>query len=104
MPIFFFAIRYSGNALFRHLNSTWLSRLGVYSYTIYLIHHVLIQIIVTCIPALVAERVMVFSTTLLISIAYAAAIDRFVDPYFRQLRVKFRAKPAMRAAVLETAR
>jgi len=104
MPIFFFAIRYSGNALFRHLNSTWLSRLGVYSYTIYLIHHVLIQIIVTGVPALVARRVMVFSAALLISIAYAAAIDRFVDPYFRQLRVKFRAKSTMRAAVLETAR
>jgi len=31
-------------------------------------------------------------------------LQRFVDPYFRQLRVKFRAKPAMRAAVLETAK
>ena len=104
MPIFFYAIRYSGNALFRHLNSTVLSRLGVYSYTIYLIHHVVIQIMVTGVPALVARRVMVFSAALLISIAYAAAIDRFVDPYFRQLRVKFRAKSTMRAAVLETAR
>jgi peptidoglycan/LPS O-acetylase OafA/YrhL len=104
MPIFFFAIRYSGNALFRHLNSTWLSRLGVYSYTIYLIHYVLIQIIVTGVPALAAERVLVFSAAILISIAYAAAIDRFVDPYFQQLRVKFKAKPPMRAAVFETAK
>jgi hypothetical protein len=28
---------------------------------------------------------------LLISIAYAAAMDRFVDPYFRRLRHKYRA-------------
>jgi len=102
MPVFFFAIRYPGAALFRPLNWPLAGRLGVYSYAIYLIHHVVIETIVSNAPALAAWPAVVSLAALLIAIAYAAVIDRFVDPYFRQLRVKFRAKPAQGTPVLET--
>jgi peptidoglycan/LPS O-acetylase OafA/YrhL len=90
MPIFYFAVRFSGNWLFRHLNSPWAATLGVYSYAIYLLHLVVIWAIITSIPAIAFRPYIVLPVTLVISIAYAAAIDRFVDPYFRRLRHGFR--------------
>jgi peptidoglycan/LPS O-acetylase OafA/YrhL len=100
MPIFYFAVRFSDNALFRHLNSRWAISLGIYSYAIYLIHHVVIRTIEQNFPAVAAKSFILFPTALLISIAYAAAIERFVDPYFRQLRRKFRPEPARHQPLL----
>jgi peptidoglycan/LPS O-acetylase OafA/YrhL len=90
MPIFYFAVRFSDNQLFRYLNTPWAITLGTYSYTIYLIHYVVIRSIDKSIPALAAKSFILFPTALVISIAYAAAVERFVEPYFRQLRRKFR--------------
>jgi peptidoglycan/LPS O-acetylase OafA/YrhL len=92
IPLFYFAVRFSDNRLFRHLNSVWAIRLGTYSYAIYLIHHVVINAIAKNAPAVAAKSFILFPTALLISIAYAAVIDRFVDRYFRQLRHKYRSK------------
>jgi len=94
MPIFYFAVRFSDNNLFRHLNSPWAMTLGTYSYAIYLIHYVVIRLIDNTIPAVAAKSYILFPTALLISIAFAAAIERLVEPYFRQLRRKFRTEPA----------
>ena len=90
MPIFYFAVRFSGNWLFRGLNSSWAVTLGVYSYAIYLIHFVVIWVFITSLPSIAHPPSIVLPATLAISIAYAAAIDRFVDPYFRRLRHAFR--------------
>jgi peptidoglycan/LPS O-acetylase OafA/YrhL len=90
MPIFYFAVRFSDNPLFRYLNSPWAITLGTYSYTIYLIHYVIIRLIDNNLPAVAAKSFILFPTALVISIAYAAAVERFVEPYFRQLRRKFR--------------
>ena len=90
MPIFYFAVRFSDNQLFRYLNTPWAITLGTYSYTIYLIHYVVIRSIDKSLPALAAKSFVLFPTALLISIAYAAAVERFVEPYFRQLRRRFR--------------
>jgi peptidoglycan/LPS O-acetylase OafA/YrhL len=82
MPFFYFAIRFSDNHLFHYLNSSRIMILGTYSYSIYLIHYVLIRLIDRNVP-LVGERAyLVFPAALLISYAYAAAIARFVEPYF----------------------
>src|SRR5215471_18304083 len=43
MPLFYFAVRFSNNQLFRHLNSRLAIALGTYSYAIYLIHYVVIR-------------------------------------------------------------
>jgi peptidoglycan/LPS O-acetylase OafA/YrhL len=89
MPLFYFAVRFSDNRLFQKLNLPWVVTLGTYSYAIYLIHYVVIRLIVKDVPAVAAKSFIIFPTALLISIAYAAAIDRFVDPRFRQLRRKY---------------
>jgi peptidoglycan/LPS O-acetylase OafA/YrhL len=90
MPIFYCAVRFSSHPLFRYLNSPWAMKLGRYSYAIYLIHFMVMNVVVTNAPALGGKPFIVLPTALVISIAYAAAIDRFVDPYFRQLRRKYR--------------
>ena len=97
MPLFYFAVRFSNNQLFRHLNSRLAIALGTYSYAIYLIHYVVIRSIATNAPAIAEKFFILFPIALLVSIAYAVAVDRFVDRYFRQLRRKFR--PAKKAAV-----
>jgi peptidoglycan/LPS O-acetylase OafA/YrhL len=98
MPLFYLAIQFSNNRLFRPLNSRWAIKLGIYSYAIYLIHYVVISMIAANAPAVAAKSFILFPTAFLISIAYAGAIDRFVDPYFRQLRRRFRPEFATKLA------
>jgi peptidoglycan/LPS O-acetylase OafA/YrhL len=102
MPLFYFAVRFSDNQLFRHLNSPWAITLGTYSYAIYLIHYVVIRLIAKNVPAVAATPFILFPIAILISVAYAAAVDRFVDRYFRQLRHKYGPGLAKKAAVAET--
>jgi peptidoglycan/LPS O-acetylase OafA/YrhL len=90
MPIFYFAVRFSGNWLFHCLNSPWAITLGVYSYAIYLIHLIVIWAMFTSTPSIANKPYIILPIALVTSIAYAAAIDRFVDPYFRRLRHAFR--------------
>jgi peptidoglycan/LPS O-acetylase OafA/YrhL len=90
MPLFYFAIRFCDNQLFQLLNLPWIAQLGVYSYAIYLVHYVVIKAIATNAPAVAAKPFVVFPVSLLISIGYAAFIDRFVDPYFKRLRSQLR--------------
>jgi peptidoglycan/LPS O-acetylase OafA/YrhL len=99
MPLFYFAVRFPDNPLFRHLNTRLAITLGTYSYAIYLIHYVVIRSMVTNAPAIAAKFFLLFPIALLISIAFAAAVDRFVDRYFRQLRHKFRPALAKKAGV-----
>ncbi|MBV9287254.1 MAG: acyltransferase, partial [Hyphomicrobiales bacterium] len=89
MPLFYFAIKFSDNQLFQKLNLPWVVTLGAYSYSIYLIHYVIIRSIAKNIPAIAEKPFILFPAALLLSIAFAAAIDRYVDPYFRQLRRKY---------------
>lgn len=93
-PLFYFAIRFPENALFRHLNSAWAVRIGTYSYAIYLIHQIVIFALDKNVPFIRHYPFFILPITLLISFAYAAAIGRFVDQYFNRLRHKYR--PAKR--------
>jgi peptidoglycan/LPS O-acetylase OafA/YrhL len=89
-PVFYFAILFHDNALFRHLNSVWAIRIGTYSYAIYLIHEVILFAIFKNALFVANNSFVVFPVALMISIAFAATIDSFVDPYFKQLRHKCR--------------
>jgi peptidoglycan/LPS O-acetylase OafA/YrhL len=89
-PIFYFSIRFHENAPFRYLNSSWVARIGIYSYTIYLAHQIIIMALEQNVSVVRDYPLLIFPAALLISIAYAAVIDSFVDPYFRKLRSKFR--------------
>jgi peptidoglycan/LPS O-acetylase OafA/YrhL len=96
-PIFYFAIRFPDNAPFRYLNSVWAIRIGTYSYAIYLIHEIIVFAIIKNAPFVANNPFVVFPVALMISIAFAAAIDSFVDPYFKQLRHKYR--PGKRSSI-----
>jgi peptidoglycan/LPS O-acetylase OafA/YrhL len=91
MPLFYLAIKFSSHPLFRWFNAPLTAKLGAYSYAIYLFHYVAIMVIATDAPAIAARPFIVLPAVLAISIAYAAAIDRIIDPYFRQLRHRYRA-------------
>lgn len=96
MPIFYFAIRNSNRFPFTLLNLPWLARIGVYSYAIYLIHHVVILWIMDVAPWVWRNKPLLLVSSLVLSIAYAAAIDRWVDPYFRALRRHYRSRASAR--------
>ncbi len=86
LPIFYFAIRFPKNSLFQHLNTPWIAKLGIYSYFIYLIHFVIIQVLIAYTGGPLSNPFVVFAVALALSVGYAVMIDRFVDPYFRELR------------------
>ena len=100
IPIFYFAIRFSDVQPFRFLNWPLVKRVGVYSYAIYLSHYVVIRLFVADFPWVAEKPYLMFPAALLISIGFAAVIDRFVDPYFRQLRRQMRPGAVLRPAVL----
>lgn len=90
MPLFYFSIRFSDNRLFRYLNLPLIRKIGVYSYVIYLIHAVVIGFLAENFPIIATKSFVLFLFSIVISIVYAAAIDRFVDRYFRDLRYRLR--------------
>lgn len=87
-PLFYFAVRYHDNFVFRHLNWQWISKIGIWSYAIYLIHYVAIIFVETHWSGAAGHPVMVFLVAAVISICYAMFIDKWIDPYFR-----WRARP-----------
>jgi peptidoglycan/LPS O-acetylase OafA/YrhL len=90
MPIFYFAIKGAAHFPFTMLNHPWIARLGIYSYAIYLIHYIVINVIEKNAPRLATVKPLLVLMTLVIATVYAAILDVFVDSYFRRLRKKFR--------------
>ncbi|MGC2774790.1 MAG: acyltransferase [Bradyrhizobium sp.] len=93
MPLFYCAIRFADAPVFRLLNNPWVMTLGTYSYAIYLIHYVVIMTIDRNLPTIATRPYLLLPITILISIGFAAASDRFIEPYFRQLRRNLRPTP-----------
>lgn len=91
MPLFYFAIRYPNQVPFRFLNLPWVAKLGVYSYAIYLIHHVAIKAMTENFPWLSQHAILLSLCALAVSVGYAALLDRTIDAYFRKLRSRQRA-------------
>ena len=102
MPIFYFAIRFYDRQPFSFLNTAAVKKLGVYSYSIYLVHYVIIRFIAANFPGIESNPYLVFPITIVIAIAFAELVDRFVDRYFRKFRGQFRhghvARPAVAVA------
>jgi peptidoglycan/LPS O-acetylase OafA/YrhL len=78
MPIFYCAIRFSDSRLFNFLNSKPFKRIGVLSYSIYLIHLILVHLVQQNINASISP-VLLFLVVFTTSIAYATIIERFID-------------------------
>lgn len=91
MPIFYLGIARSRSLLYKILNLKLLNKLGELSYSVYLIHFIIINVILLFCSKLklTANPALMFAITIFISIIYALIIDRFIEPYFRSLRKKF---------------
>lgn len=95
MPVFHLAVKRYRSWPFRFLNSPLVIRVGIYSYSIYLIHRVIILAAAHNFPALVTRPLLLSSLCLLLSTALAALVHRYVDSYFQRQRAKFhRTSPA----------
>jgi len=90
MPVFYFAIKCAARFPFTLLNRPWVARIGVYSYAMYLVHHIVINVIEKNAPWLATAKPLLVLATFAIAMLYAAILDIFVDSYFRRLRKKFR--------------
>jgi peptidoglycan/LPS O-acetylase OafA/YrhL len=90
IPIFYFAIKYAAYFPFTLLNHSWVVKIGVYSYAIYLMHYIVINVIEKDFPLVATVKPLLVLVTFAISMLYAAILDVFVDSYFRRLRKKFR--------------
>jgi peptidoglycan/LPS O-acetylase OafA/YrhL len=90
MPIFYFAIKYAAHFPFTLLNHPWVARIGVYSYAMYLIHYIFINVIEKNAPWLATAKPLLVLVTFAIATLYAAILDIYVDSYFRRLRKKYR--------------
>lgn len=83
-PLFYYAVRFHDNVVFRPLNWTWIGRIGVWSYSIYLIHLIVIRLVATQWSAVSDKPLILFFFSFVVSVFYAVLIDRWVDPYFRR--------------------
>lgn len=85
-PLFYYSIVISKAAIFRPLNWRWMKVIGKYSYSIYLIHYILINNID------LGARFPFLSGLLILTISffYAAFIDRYIDKYGRSIKTHFR--------------
>ncbi len=88
MPLFYCAIVYADTPLFRPLNWPWMRRIGVYSYSIYLIHYIVIASVERNLP-LGHELWFVLLAAGTLSVLYAAAVERWIESRLRVLRRRF---------------
>jgi len=85
-PFFYCAVAYSRAPIFVWLEISALKKLGVYSYVIYLTHHVVISSLEHQNYGL--QPAVTLLIAFLLSTAAAALVDRYVDGYFQRLRAR----------------
>jgi len=83
MPIFYYAIKNHDSQLFSWLNSAWIRKIGVYSYSIYLIHHVIINGLKW---SGINNLYYLIGITIILSTIFAFLIDKYVEKYFSKMR------------------
>ena len=88
MVVFHYAVTRPDYWLFRPLNNRWVALIGLYSYSIYLAHYVIIRILAKY--GWFADNYMMFVlAAAAISIAYAAFVWHVVEALPRKLRHRF---------------
>jgi peptidoglycan/LPS O-acetylase OafA/YrhL len=88
MPIFHFVVRYPRALPVRPLNWPFMMTLGVYSYAIYLIHFVVVFFLQQQ-SSVFQNWVVLLVATLVLSVLFAAAIERWVESRLRRVRARF---------------
>lgn len=82
-PLFYYAVRFHDNFLFRPLNWAWVSKIGIWSYSIYLLHFIVIRLVAAQWVAVADNPLVLFAISAVVSVAYAVFIDKWIDPIFR---------------------
>jgi len=93
MPLFYYAVTNAGDLIFRPLNWGPVRRIGAYSYTIYLSHHVIILLLLQMGIARLGELKMALLSGA-ITLIYAALMHRFVEQPCHELRRRIGSAPA----------
>lgn len=87
MPVFYYAVNYSNGWLFRPLNWKAVRRVGQYSYTLYLIHYVIIRAMEF--NGMDKGNSLVFiPTAMILSLAYAALVYQWAEKPLKPLRAR----------------
>lgn len=87
MPLFHYAVTRPNDLIFRPLNWIWVRKIGQWSYTIYLVHFVIIKALIFNGVANQGEPVLVVLAAVL-SIVYAATVYRWAEVPLLPLRRK----------------
>lgn len=86
MPLFFYSVAHPQSFPFRLLNLRWVQRIGIYSYSIYLSHEILLSN-VDWVSHNAAINIAVAGV---LSLLFAMAVERCIDAPLRVLRARFR--------------
>lgn len=88
MPFFYYAIVCSNNNLFKWLEWNPLRKIGIYSYSIYLIHYVVVVTLEYYFPSI---NILVLALlTFGLSVMFAVVVDKYVDSYFHRIKNRFK--------------
>ncbi|MGB3281224.1 MAG: acyltransferase [Pseudorhodobacter sp.] len=87
MPLFYYAVSAPETAYFRPLNWPWVKRIGVYSFTIYLCHYVIIEAL--SMQGLASGSLAMLLVAGALSVGFAALVYRFVERPLLPLRRRF---------------
>ncbi|OUR71045.1 hypothetical protein A9Q78_10490 [Methylophaga sp. 41_12_T18] len=87
--LFFYSIAFYKHSLFSFLNSAIMNKIGVYSYSIYLVHFILIEIVETSIPQF-SNKFIMLPVVVLVSFCFSSVIDRFIEGPLKVHRARYR--------------
>lgn len=88
MPLFYYAITMHDSKLFSWLNSKWMMKIGVYSYSMYLIHFLLNGFVKQ--NKLTNNHFLELAFVLGISLIFAYLMDVYIEPHFKAIRKRYR--------------
>lgn len=96
MPIIYFAVHDANTPLFRPLNWGWMRWIGIWSYTIYLCHKLILDVLQSLAGMLNGN--ILGAVTVTLSLVYAAAMYRLVEAPFRRWRARLHANAEARSS------
>lgn len=86
IPLFFYSVSHPQSLPFRWLNLRWVQRVGIYSYSIYLSH----EILLSNVDWISSNPALNIAAALVVSLLFAMLVDRFIDAPLRAVRARFR--------------
>jgi len=87
--LFYYAIAFYEHRLFSFLNSNILNIIGIYSYSIYLFHFTVIEVVQTNLPQ-VSQKYILLPIVLIISTIMSALVFKFIESPLKIYRKKYR--------------